>query len=194
MTDHSVISSLANAWGVERMSDHVEQEQFSLLKNGDIKNAFIFSEDPLGCAIDKESIKEVLDKIDFLVVQDLFMSETAQEAQLVLPASVHFETGGSFTNSQKFIQQFAGSYQSPLEMNTVEQLVELLSLLGVKSGYASTADILLEAAGLMRGVPDRESIVFALHHTSDDNKARRYDHGCDVLTKRFETNFNTGTA
>jgi formate dehydrogenase major subunit len=187
MTDKPVRTSLANAWGVDHISDHVEQEQFSLLKNGNIKNAFIFAEDPLGCAINTESIKEVIEKVDFLVVQDLFMSETAKEADLVLPASIHFETGGSFTNSQKFIQQFPASYQSPMEINSVEQLVEMLRLLGVESGYESTADILMEAAGLMRGVPDRESIAFALHHTTEDNLLRRYDHGCDVLIKRFDS-------
>ncbi len=183
MMDASVRKALAKAWGVDRLPDHVEQEQARLLHDGLIKNAFVFGEDPLGCALDKDAIKGMLEQIDFLVVQDLFLGETARMAHLVLPASLHFEVGGSFTNSQKFIQQFQASYPSPLEQNAMEQLSELLRMLGVDASYESPADVLLEVAGLMVGVPDRDAVFFALHHTAADNPARRFDYGCDMVTK-----------
>lgn len=185
MANGSVRARLAEAWGVDGISERIEQEQYKLLQQGAIKNAFVFSEDPLGCARDKEAMRRVFDGIDFLVVSDIFMSETARQAHLVLPASLHIETGGSFTNTLKCIQQFPGSYPSMLELNTWEQLQQLLGLMGVETEYGTTADILLEAAGLMHGENEREVVSFALHHTVSDNPARHFDHGCDVLALRM---------
>jgi predicted molibdopterin-dependent oxidoreductase YjgC len=70
------------------------------------KNLFIFGEDPLGCAVDPEEVKQFLGRASFKVVQEYFLTATAEQADLVLPASLPAETGGSFTNTQKMIQHF----------------------------------------------------------------------------------------
>ncbi len=188
ITDPAVRDQLEKLWKVDRLPEGTADGLWNSMQQGNIKQAFVFSEDPLGCALDKEAVKDVLKGLDFLVVQDLFMSETAAQADLVLPASLHIETGGSFTNTQKFIQQFQAVHPSPLEMTTQEQLGNLLSALGVEMPENGTASVLLEVAGMLKhssnGGPS------PLVCTSEDNANRMFDHGCDLLVKRFEDRWN----
>ena len=76
------------------------------LESGKLKNILVFGEDPIGCAIDSKEISKWFTNADFIVVQDYFMTETAKTANLILPASFPFESGGSYTNTQKILQKF----------------------------------------------------------------------------------------
>ena len=71
-----------------------------LLSGKLIRNLFIFGEDPIGCASTSSPAKWIKNA-DFVMVQDYFMTPTAAEANLVMPASFPAETGGTFTNAQK---------------------------------------------------------------------------------------------
>ena len=185
-----VMASLADTWQTSKLPGEATEEQWELLQSGKIKNAFIFGEDPLGCASDKKGIQKALDNIDFLVVQDLFMSETAREADLVLPASLHMEIGGSFTNTQRFIQQFESNWAGPLKKNSFDQLLNLLTLFDVKSEYETPADVMLETAALMQAAGKSATDQCRLVHTDNDNQERQFDYGCDVLTKKTEIAWN----
>lgn len=185
MQDAGIREQLARTWGVPEVSGEVNQEQWKLLQQGAINLAFIFGEDPLGCAINQPEMTAILKQIGFLVVQDLFLSDTAMVADLVLPASVHFETGGSFTNTQKFIQQFGKSMPSPLEMTSFDQLKALLTGFGVEATYDTPADVMLEVAGLLHELHEENHEPLCLVYTDHDNPSRLFEHGCDYLVKRF---------
>jgi len=189
INDENTLAALRKAWGVDQLPATIHEKQLELLQEGKIKNAFIFGEDPLGCAIDKKEFKALLSKTEFLVVQDLFLSETALEADLVLPASLHFETGGSFTNTQKFIQQFDAVAASPLKYSSFEQFKKLFELTGVNNGYESPADVMLEAASLMQKQNDN-GYIHKFAYTKGENNHRLFNHGCDYLVKRFEDQFS----
>ena len=185
MTDPERREKLLELWQCKTLPEEINQEQWQLLKEGAIRQAFIFGEDPLGCAINKEEMRGVLDKLDFLVVQDLFMTESARMADLVMPASLHTEMGGSFTNTQQFIQSFDEVMAARQSDSSFRQLIALHEAFGLKADYESPADVMLEVASLM----DREvaqNSTRALHHTSSDNPARRFEYACDNLVKRFE--------
>ncbi len=186
MNDTETVSQLKDLWGTSELPEQVVQEQWSLLKDGKIKNAFVFGEDPLGCAINRTDTKEALEATEFLVVQDLFMSETAEMADLILPASLHTETGGSFTNTQKFIQQYDAVMDSPLEESSFVQLSRLHFMFDLKADYSLPAEIMLEAATLMEP-REKSKSQYQFVHTGDDNPNRRFNHGCDLLVNRFET-------
>ncbi|HTX88061.1 MAG TPA: molybdopterin-dependent oxidoreductase [Bacteroidales bacterium] len=160
------------------------------LGKGAVKNLFIFGEDPAGCAVNGEA-KKWLDGASFKVVQDYFLTETAKSADLVLPASFPAETGGTFTNTQKMIQEFGAVMEGRIEMNNLEQLAALLKEFGVQA--PSDPDAVLKE--IIAGLPGREKTdpeeapVYHLKNTGKDDPFRIFEYGCDHLTKRFEEEF-----
>jgi len=189
VSEVTTIEALKETWGVDRLSEKVGNDLEKEMESGKIKNLFIFGEDPLGCAKDSQKIKNLLSKVDFVMVQDFFISETAKEANLILPSSVHFETGGSFTNTQRFIQQFDAAHGSPIERNAFEQINMLLNTFGMKADHASPADVLLEAASIM-GKNNSSDSPFVLKNTTEEGNNPRFQYGCDHLEKKFENQWN----
>jgi formate dehydrogenase major subunit len=154
-----------------------------LLENGKVRNLFIFGEDPAGTAVEPAQPLSWIEKADFTVVQEYFMSETAKQADLILPATLPFETGGSFTNSQKYIQQFSKETEGPVENAGFQQIAALLKALGVEAHYETPADVMLEAASILQKMPVR-SHPRDLHYTTSDNENRMFENGCDYLQTR----------
>jgi len=181
---------LKQKWNMSDFPNQIEEDQFSLLQNGKIKNTFIFGEDPIGCAIDKAEIEELLVNLDFIMVQDYFMSDTTQYAHLILPASLPTEIGGSFTNTQKVIQQFEKAENfgvEKIEKNSYHQLFELLKKFGI-NGLNSKEDVFAEIISLLPQQAAKEKLSFT--YTEKCNTNRRFNHGCDNLVRRFKQEFN----
>ncbi|MCD4696903.1 MAG: molybdopterin-dependent oxidoreductase, partial [Bacteroidales bacterium] len=120
------------------------------------------------------------------VVQDYFMTDTAQHANLVLPSSMPFEIGGSFTNTQKMIQEFEPVLKSKAEKSSYAQLGALLKKFGLKT-KESPKDIMMEAIKLLPTEDNKGKLQF--HYTSDRNCKRTFNYGCDVVVKHFEEQF-----
>ena len=151
-----------------------------------MRNAFIFGEDLAGCAVDKEHIIDKLKQIDFLMVQDFFMSDTARMADLILPASFPWEMGGSYTNSQRRIQQIDKQLEGPLRMNSFEQLLEITKLLTLVT-TDSPQEAMDEALSLFPRRGDYKELHFV--YKEKDNANRQFEYGCDVLNKRIDEEF-----
>jgi formate dehydrogenase (NADP+) alpha subunit len=79
-------------------------EMISAASQGKLKGLYLAGEDPLGAYPDRHWIAGALDKLDFLVVQDLFLTESALKAQIVLPTQSLFEKKGSLTNLEGRLQ------------------------------------------------------------------------------------------
>lgn len=77
-----------------------------------LRAAYILGADP---ARDRPDSRATLAGLDFLIVQDLFLTETAQLADVVLPAAAFAEREGSFTNMERRVQRFAGGLEAPGE-------------------------------------------------------------------------------
>ena len=73
--------------------------------SGQIKGLYCVSEDPLVSYPDRKWVEAALNKLSFLVVQDLFLTETAQKAHLVLPAASQPEKEGTYTNLERRIHR-----------------------------------------------------------------------------------------
>jgi len=161
------------------------------LSDGEIKNLFIFGEDPVGCAIDKSRILGLINKASFRVVSDYFMTETASLADLILPSSLPVESGGTFTNTQKYILSFQPGLNPKLEKNTCEQLIGIMSAVGNKATYKSVEDVTAALASELRDIkPQTSGKKYNFTVTGDDNKNRNYEYGCDYLVKNFESDFH----
>jgi formate dehydrogenase major subunit len=156
------------------------------LNSGKIKNLFIFGEDPIGCSVDKTSTNKWFNNTNFIVVQDYFMTETAKQATLILPASFQFETGGSYTNTQKVIQQFGGTYSNQIIECNLTQMLELAKRLNI-SDVQCGEDVNTEMLKAIAKTNNTSSFEF--QHTSTDNQNRLFDYGCDNLVLKFENYF-----
>ncbi|MDI6788832.1 MAG: molybdopterin-dependent oxidoreductase, partial [Planctomycetota bacterium] len=94
------------AWGV-RLSDKPGLTVTEIIDSGSkgsIKGLYIMGENPMLSDPNISHVDEVLKKLDFLVVQDIFLTETAQRATVVLPACSFAEKDGSFTNTERRVQ------------------------------------------------------------------------------------------
>ncbi|PIY06553.1 MAG: hypothetical protein COZ21_02690, partial [Bacteroidetes bacterium CG_4_10_14_3_um_filter_31_20] len=156
------------------------------LDSGKVKNLFIFGEDPIGCSTNNNNVNNWFKNTDFVVVQDYFMTETAKLASLILPASFPFETGGSFTNTQKVIQQFDGTNSDIISDCNLTQLVSLakkLNIKGIQTGDEVNTEMLKEIT------KTNNNEMLAFENTTTDNNNKLFDFGCDNFVLRFEKYF-----
>ncbi|NIP23028.1 MAG: molybdopterin-dependent oxidoreductase, partial [Phycisphaerae bacterium] len=79
-------------------------EMMKASKSGRIKAMWIMGEDPVNSDPNAREVKDALSNLDFLVVQDIFLTDTAQMADLILPAAAWAEKSGSFTNTERRVQ------------------------------------------------------------------------------------------
>ncbi len=187
-SDGEVIANMQKAWMVKDLPTEIVTDQLELLNSGSIKNLFIFGEDPIGCAVEKDSIKNAIAKSGFKVICDYFLSETANEADVLLPASLSYESGGSFTNTQKFINHFDKQTEPKAGKLLYEQLIDLMKMFGVKNKVDLTNNITIEIASLLSSIK-KNGKEYNIKHTDTDNYNRMFNYGCDYLVKRFEEEF-----
>jgi NADH-quinone oxidoreductase chain G len=98
---------------------------------------------------DTQYVRDALQKVGFLVVQDLFLSETAQLADVVLPAHSWSEKEGTYTNLERRIQ-FTGKAVERKGLEEWKVLTEVSKALGFDMGYGGAADIFHEIASVSR--------------------------------------------
>ena len=87
--------------GEERGINHL----FQKVEEGKMKALYIVGQDPMVTSNDPDRFRKVLENLRFLIVQDLFMTETAKTANVLLPACSFVEKGGTFTNLERRVQK-----------------------------------------------------------------------------------------
>ncbi|NTW33719.1 MAG: molybdopterin-dependent oxidoreductase, partial [Bacteroidetes bacterium] len=130
INDSVLVEKMKSKWNIKDMPKAASDGILEQLESGKLKNIFIFGEDPSGCAVDTKKVSEWFSKADFVVVQDYFITDTAKMANLILPASLPFESGGTYSNTQKIIQKFDKQIEGKVEINSCEQLINLLKKFG----------------------------------------------------------------
>ncbi|GAU09107.1 formate dehydrogenase subunit alpha [Desulfoplanes formicivorans] len=78
---------------------------FTAARSGDVKAMYIMGENPVLSEADGNHVLKGLEQLDFLVVQDLFLTETARHAHVVLPGVSFAEKNGTFTNTERRVQR-----------------------------------------------------------------------------------------
>ncbi len=84
---------------------HTIPRMFRAARDGKLKALWVMGEDPMQTDPNSRAVKHSLKQLDFLVVQEIFMTETAACAHVVLPAASHFEKSGTFTNGERRVQR-----------------------------------------------------------------------------------------
>ncbi len=185
--DKDLVEKMKSKWGIKDVPAATGVKLKDQLESGKLKNIFIFGEDPIGCAIDPKEISKWFAKLEFKVVQDYFITETAKTADLILPASFPFESGGTYSNTQKVLQKFEKQTDCNIEFNSCEQLIKLNEKFGFK-GLNDVIDVMMEAINMLP--QEDENKIHAFRNTDDDNPNRLFEYGCDYIVKYFEEGFD----
>ncbi|MFA5514787.1 MAG: molybdopterin-dependent oxidoreductase [Desulfuromonadales bacterium] len=114
---------------------------------GTLSALYIVAEDPLSSYPDRQKVAAALEKVPFLVVQDIFLSATAREADVVLPAASFAEKEGTFTNAERRIQRVRQGIPLPGEAKTDYAIFEQLSgRFGKMVSYTGAAAVFAQIA------------------------------------------------
>jgi len=116
---------------------------------GEVKALFIMGENPMLSDPDTTHVEEALRSLEFLVVQDIFLTETARLAHVVLPAASYAEREGTYTNTERRVQ-LARQAIAPIGQSRPdwEIICELARRMGLEWNFASTSEITDEIASL----------------------------------------------
>jgi formate dehydrogenase alpha subunit len=148
VTDLAIRETMAKAWGVEKLPDKnglAVTEMMKAAHEGQLKAMVIIGENPMVSDPDLKHARGSIEKLDFLVVQDIFMTETAQLADVVLPSASFAEKDGTFTNTERKVQRVRKAVSSPGEAREDwDILCDLSTRMGYPMKYNSPKEIMDE--------------------------------------------------
>lgn len=142
------------AWGTT-LSDKLglaATEMTEAMLNGTLKGMYIFGENPALSDPNMTHSVKAFSALDFLVVQDIFMTETARLADVVLPGASFAEKDGTFTSSERRVQRIKKAINSPgvaqSDLDIIDQIYKRVVVSGDLTEKPRAAAIFDEAAAL----------------------------------------------
>jgi len=124
-------------------------EMIHAAEAGDLKALYVMGENPMLSDPDVTHVEAALKNLDFLVVQDIFLTETAQLADVVLPAAAFAEKDGTFTNTDRHVQRVVQAIDPPGEARPDWQILcDLARRMGYEMSYEHPSQIADEVASL----------------------------------------------
>lgn len=120
------------------------------ISDGVIKGMYIMGENPAMSDPDVQHAREALASLEHLVVQDIFLTETAWHADVILPASAHAEKWGTFTNTNRQVQIARPVVPAPGEARQDWELIQAIAQrVGLPWSYPDVGAVFTEMAGVM---------------------------------------------
>jgi formate dehydrogenase major subunit len=148
VTDEEARKKFEEAWGVKGLPAHVGltvTEMVPAAAKGDLKALYIMGENPMVSDPDLKHVEESLANLDFLVVQDIFLTETAQMADVVLPAASFAERNGTYTNTDRRVQRVRKGVEPPGQARPDWEIIaDLATCMGYEMRYRSAEEIFNE--------------------------------------------------
>jgi predicted molibdopterin-dependent oxidoreductase YjgC len=149
--DPAIRAKFENAWAKELSPNKglTVVEFFHAVETGDIKAIYIMGENPALSDPNLNRTRKALETVDFLVVQDIFLSETAQYADVVLPSFCFAEKDGTFTNTERRVQRVRAAVPPPGQSRSDwETICDVSTKLGYPMSYDSAGQIMDEIASV----------------------------------------------
>lgn len=144
-----------SAWGVKLSGKPgiTATEMVIAASEGSLNAMYIMGENPLISDPDINHTKKAMKKLDFLVVQDIFMTETAELADVVLPAACFAEKEGTFTNTERRLQRVRKAVTPPDNAREDSWIIlELSRRMGYEMQYNFIEEVLQEIGRLWPAV------------------------------------------
>jgi len=149
VTDSQVQEKFSKAWGVD-LPDKAGLTVVEILNAAyeeKIKGIFIMAENPAMSDPDLNHAREALKKVEFLVVSDIFMTETAELADVVLPGVTIAEKDGTITNTERRVQRIRKAVEPIGESKPEWQIIcELAQKMDYAMNYNNPREIMEEIA------------------------------------------------
>lgn len=149
--DQAARKKFGDAWNVNlpEKPGLTVVEMINAAAKGDLKALYIMGENPMVSDPDINHVREGLENLEFLVVQDIFMTETAKLADVVLPAVSYAEKDGTFTNTERRVQRVRKAID-PVGQSRQdwEILCDLSSRLGYEMSYSGPEALMEEIASV----------------------------------------------
>jgi len=134
VADPAVREKFEQAWGVELDAKPglTVVEIMGAALDGVIRGMYMMGENPFLSDPNVNKVRKALTNLEFLVVQDIFLTETAEFADVILPATTFFEKSGTYTNTDRRVQVGRKALQPP---GGARQDWEITCEIGARMGY-----------------------------------------------------------
>jgi formate dehydrogenase alpha subunit len=146
--DEAAREKMAEAWGVDSLPDQPGMKVTHMMPaahDGTFKAMYIIGENPVVSDADVNHAEKCFDGMDFIVVQDIFLTETAQLADVVLPSACYAEKDGTFANSERRVQRIRKAVDAPGEAwDDWKILCEIATRMGYPMAYDNSQQIMEE--------------------------------------------------
>jgi formate dehydrogenase major subunit len=143
-----VRARFAQAWGVKSLPDQPGLPMTEAIKTaptGRIRGMYLIGENPMVSDPDLHHVERSLKSLEFFVVQDIFLTETAKLADVVLPAACFAEKDGTFTNTERRFQRVRKAVDPPGNARADWEIITALAnQMGYPMHYASAEEIFEE--------------------------------------------------
>ncbi len=117
---------------------------------GSVRGMYMMGENPFLSDPNINKVRKALAALDFLAVQDIFLTETAEFADVVLPASSYLEKDGSYTNTDRRVQRGRKVLEPPGQARVDWEIIQdVANRVGLPMNYESTSEIFDEQVALM---------------------------------------------
>ncbi len=149
--DPKVIEKFEKAWGTKLNPNpglHAT-DVFPAAIRKEVRGLFIFGEDPIVTDPDTSHVIKALESLDFFVVSELFMTETAQYADVILPGVSYAEKEGTFSNTERRVQRVrkAVTIDGEARLDT-DIFIDLMNRMGYPQPHLTSAEIMDEIASV----------------------------------------------
>lgn len=146
-----VIAKFEKAWGKKLNPNpglHATDVWPAAIR-GEVKGLYIFGEDPIVTDPDTAHIIKALESLDFVVMNELFMTETAQYADVILPGVSYAEKEGTFTNTERRVQRVRKAVTIPGEARLdTDIFIDIMNRMGYPQPHLTAAQIMDEIASV----------------------------------------------
>jgi len=152
VADLAVAKKMEEAWGVSGLSTQpglTVTKMVPMAHDGEMKALYIIGENPLVSDPDLNHAEKSFNNLDFLVVQDIFMTETAKLADVILPSKCFAEKEGTFSNTERRVQRVRKAVEAPGEVKDDWQITcEIGTRMGFAMSYENSGQIMAEIASV----------------------------------------------
>lgn len=153
VNDDAARDKFEKIWGVDALAAKpglTVTEIFKKAREGQVKGLYIIGENPVISDPDSNHVREALEKLEFLAVNELFLSDTAQYADVILPAASFAEKDGTFTNTERKVARIRKAIEPVGEARTDWEIIcEIATRCGYKGmSYNHPSEIMDEIARL----------------------------------------------